>query len=79
MIISQLEVKVNEIFQWFNDNAMKSNTDKCHSLITTNEEKYISISGEKVQKRKSEKLLGVAIDNNLSFTQHVQKICDKAS
>ena len=58
---------------------MKANADKCHLLITTDEEKNISIGGEKIQNSKSEKLLGVTIDNKLSFTEHVHKICDKAS
>ena len=35
--------------------------------------------GKKIQNSKSEKLLGVTIDNKLSFTEHVHKICDKAS
>ena len=47
--------------------------------ITTNEEKNICIGGKKIQNSKSEKLLGVTIDNKLSFTEHVHKICDKAS
>ena len=47
--------------------------------ITTNEERNISIGGEKIQNRKNEKLVGVTIDNKLSFTEHVHKICDKAS
>ena len=38
LIIEKLEVKANDIFQCFNENAMKANTDKCHLLITTNEE-----------------------------------------
>ena len=33
----------------------------------------------RIQNSKSEKLLGVTIDNKLSFTEHVRKICDKAS
>ena len=77
LIIEKLEVKANEIFQWFNENAMKANTDKCHLLITTNEERYISIGGEKIQNSKSGKLLGVTIDNKLTFTEHVNEICDK--
>ena len=58
---------------------MKANADKCHLLIKINEGRNISIGGEKIQNRKSEKLLGVTIDNKLSFTEHVHKICDKAS
>ena len=58
---------------------MKANADKCHLLITTNEERNISIEGEKIQNSKSKKLLGVTIDNKLSFTEHVNKIFDKAS
>ena len=79
LIIEKLEVKANEIFQWFNETAMKASPEKCHLLITTNEERNISIGGEKIQNSKSGKLLGVTIDNKLSFTEHVHKICDKAS
>ena len=45
----------------------KANTDKCHFLNTTNKERNISIGGEKIQNSKSGKLLGVTIDNKLSF------------
>ena len=58
---------------------MKANADKCHFLISTDEERNISIGGKKTQKSRIEKLLGVTIDNKLSFTKHVRKICDKAS
>ena len=79
LIIEKLKVKANDIFQWFNENAMKANADKCHLLITTNEERNISTGGEKIQNSKNEELLGVTIDNKLSFTEHVYKICDKVS
>ena len=45
LIIAKLEVKANYIFQWFNENTMKANADKCHLLITTNEKIIISIEG----------------------------------
>ena len=79
LIIEKLKVKVNDIFQWFNENVLKENADNCHQLITTNEERNISVRGKKIQNNKSKKLLGVAIDNKLHFTEHVHKICDKAS
>ena len=79
LITEKFKVNTNDIFQWFNANAMKANADRCLLLITTNEERNISIRGEKIQNRKSEKLLGVTIDNKLSFSEYVHKICDKAS
>ena len=65
--------------KWFNENAVEANADNGHLLITANEERNISIGEEKIQNSKSGKLLGVTIDNKLSFTEHVHKICDKAS
>ena len=65
LIIEKLEIKANYIFQWFNENVMKTNADKCHLLITTNEETNISVRGEKIQNSKSEKLLGVTTYNPL--------------
>ena len=67
LIIVKLEVKASYIFQWFNENTIKTNVDKCHLLITTNEKRIISIEGEKIQISKSEKLLGVTSDNKLCF------------
>ena len=39
--IEKLEVKVNEILQWFNHNAMKTNTDKCDLLLTAGEKIFL--------------------------------------
>ena len=62
LIIEKLEVTANEMLQWFNKNEMEVNADKYDPLTTTNEERDISVGGEKIQSSKSEKLLGV-IDN----------------
>ena len=58
---------------------MNANADKGHLLIITNKQRNIFVEGEKIQNSKSEKLLGVTIDNKLSFAGHVHKICEKAS
>ena len=58
---------------------MKVNVDKCHLLIITNEKRNIPVGGVKLQNIQNEKLLGVTIDNKLSFTKHVNKICVKAN
>ena len=58
---------------------MKANADKCKLLIRTNEERDISIGGEKIKLVKVKKLLGIILYNQLSFTEHVHDFCDKAS
>ena len=54
---------------------MKANANKCHLLITTNEERGISIVEEKIKNSKSEKFLGVTIDNKRSmYIKYVIKL-----
>ena len=72
LIIEKFHVKASEIFQWFKEIAMKTDVDKCHLLIVTNEERDISIGPDKIQNSKSEKLLG-------SYTEHAHKIFDKTN
>ena len=35
-VISSLQESAEKLFQWFSDNQMKRNTDKCHLIISTN-------------------------------------------
>ena len=37
-VIQKLENAVKTLFQWFTDNQMKANPDKCHFLCSTNSE-----------------------------------------
>ena len=53
------------LIKWFRDNYLKMNEDKCHILITNQEDDCISvrIGKENIANSKSEKLLGITIDN----------------
>ena len=55
---------------------MKANPDKCHLLTSTTGSKAIKIKDNETLNSVSEKLLGVAIDNKLSYN-HLQKILKK--
>ena len=56
------------------------NADKCHLLITNHENDVsITIDGLTIECCKSVKLLGVCIDNNLNFNEHVSNICKMVS
>ena len=58
---------------------MKSNADKCHLLVSSNEKVIIKIGSHKIANTKREKLLGVHLDSGLSFDYHISEICKKAS
>ena len=54
---------------------MKANADKCHRLITTNEEINIPIGGKKMKNLKSEKLFGVTIKvNGLLLSMYIKSV-----
>ena len=48
-------------------------------LIPYHDDLYINIGMHIVKGSKTEKLLGIDIDNNLHFDKHVSILCDKAS
>ena len=66
---------------WFDSNYMKLNTDKCDLLVsgTRNEHIWAKVGNDKIWESESVKLLGVHIDSQLKFEEHVLKICLKAS
>ena len=41
--VRQLEKAAKLLFQWFSDNQMKVNEDKCHVLISTKENVCVNI------------------------------------
>ena len=57
---------------------MKSNADKCHLLVSSNEKVTIKIGSHEIVNTKREKLLGVHLVSGLSFDYHISEICKKA-
>ena len=57
---------------------MVVNADKCHLLTSTSEEVSIKIENEIVKNSSQEKLLGIGIDNRLTFEPHMEILCKKA-
>ena len=58
---------------------MKANADKCHALLSASNELTVKINEAHIKNSQSEKLLGITIDNNLKFEDHINNICRKAS
>ena len=75
-----LMLNVDKIAEWFQDNHMKVNPDKCLCIVfgkVVNPGTFL-ISGNIVRPEKMVKLLGVHIDNKLNYGHHVSHICQKA-
>jgi hypothetical protein len=69
---------------WFQNNHMQANPDKFQGIILSRkcitENDYVLYAGEKeIKCDHSVKLLGIQIDKELNFTEHVRNICKKAS
>ena len=78
-VISQLEKSSKSIFEWLENNGMKANPDKCHLLLSKNENFEANINENRISNTRFEKLLGVTFDNQLNFNHHISKICKTAS
>ena len=64
-VISQLtffEQASNSLFEWFKNNLLKCNDDKCNLLVSTNDRVSMNEDGFKMDKSDTEKLLGVKFD-----------------
>ena len=72
-LIKSLEEASKELFKWFDDNLMKSNPDKCHLLVSTNDNVIIRIGNFQIENTKREKLLGIQFDNTIIIYQKYAK------
>ena len=76
-VVKLLEEVACAIFQWFKDNEMKANADKCHVLSSTSIELTVKINEFQIKNSQSEKSLGITIDNDLKFEDHINNTCQK--
>ena len=63
-------------------NNLKANSGKSRllqTMTTSKDEDFIKIDDTYIKNSSSKKLLGVLIDNEVTFNEHVSKICKKAN
>ena len=79
-VLSQLKYESATLLQWIGNNGLKANPGKFHLLLSDKNEEYsLKVESSEVKNSKSQKLLGITIDNKLTFDDHVSSICTKAS
>ena len=66
--------------EWFANNGLKANPHKFHLILNVNRNDiFIEIQQFKILNSNAQKLLGIKVDNKLSFDDHVRDLCNKAS
>ena len=78
-VIFSLEKATDTLFKRFSDNAMKSNADKCHLLVSTNFAINIKVGNTDINNSTCEKLLGVKLDYKLSFDDPISELSKETS
>ena len=78
-VVNNLERSSSILFKWLNDNYMKVNTGKGHLLVSGNVRATAKIDSNYTESEKEQVLLGITIDSSLTFENHINNICKRAS
>ena len=82
-LVSTLEKGGKEAIEWLNKNKMIPNPDKFKAIIlkknrTDTSNIILKIDDKEIKTAPWVKLLGVKLDNRLSFQDHISKLCKEA-
>ena len=77
--VKLLEENVDKLFDWFSNNCLKVNPDKCHLLVNTTGNIRTSVRNETISNSSSQKLLGIRFNSDFGFDDHVASLFKKAS
>ena len=79
-LLKTLESETFSVLNWFRINEMKPNQDKCHLLVADIDHKYyysnsyVYLENAFLESEDSVKLLGIKIDKNLNFKEHITSL-----
>ena len=80
-VINVSETSSLLLFKWFYTNIMKANSDKSHLHWSCSEASTVVIDGCSIEPNIWEVLMGIKIDKNVKFDDHVKnlfkKVCKK--
>ena len=67
------------LLKWFNVNVMKSNDDKCHLIFENQDNISITLGNECIEAEDSVEPLGIKVDKNVNFNEHVSDLMRKGN
>ena len=78
-VIESLERASVSLFRWFENSLLKGNANKCHFLVSTNQEVSLNVNNFKIKNSDCEKPLGVKFNSKLRSDQHITDLRRRAS
>ena len=78
-VVNNLEQSLRIISEWLNNNCTKVNTGRSHLLFLGSSRATATIDNSYIELKYEQVLLGITIDSNLTFENHINSICDEAS
>ena len=80
-LLEKVERNSELAIHWFEDNYIKLHSGKCYLLISGHkyEHQWVHIGKDMVWEENKVKHLGITIDNELIFDNHILNICSKAN
>ena len=77
--LEKLEEVGKVLFEWFSNNFLKANADKCHLILSADEPFSINIDNEVLKNSNNKILLGINLNNRLGFDTNLANICNRVS
>ena len=78
-IVKLLEENADKFFDYFSNNYLKANREKCHLLVNTTGNFRINVRNETISNSSNQKLHGIRFISNFRFDDRVASLCEKAS
>ena len=79
LVLKEIEHFSEVLFKWFDFNYMKINSGKSHILFSGNDNVSANIDNHTIISENKNELLGIILDSKLSFEDHINNLCKKAS
>ena len=76
-VFSELQVTASKLFTWLDNNHMKANPLKSHLFLSFKTSKKAYFGGALVESSSTEKLLGIQIDSDVTFDEHISSYVTK--
>ena len=71
----ELQASATKLFCWFKNNHLKANQGKSHILLSSKKPEIVSGNGISLAASSHEILLGVIINSELKFVNHITELC----